>query len=204
MRSLLLALSLVLLALPVARSAEPTEAEQVRALYEKGMKEYNIGNFSVALESFQAAYLLKPDPAFLFNLGQCHRMMGNAKQEVYAYRRYLGESPDAPNRAAVEKFIADAEEELHRKAAAEPPTNTIAPTTPHPEPPPAQPVQTVQKQPEAPPADSATPIYKKWWLWVAVAAVVVVAAGIGIGVALGSPKDAPSAGGTFGTSMVNF
>jgi hypothetical protein len=89
--------------------AQDQETERVRALFKEGTKLYNLGRFGQALDKFQEAYLVRPDPVFLFNLGQCHRMMGHLKEEVYSYRRYLVETPNAPNRSEVQRFIEEAE-----------------------------------------------------------------------------------------------
>jgi hypothetical protein len=50
-----------------------------------------------------------PDPAFLFNIGQCHRKMGHDKEAVSFYKSYLRNAPNAPNRADVQKRINELE-----------------------------------------------------------------------------------------------
>src|SRR5262249_39154737 len=125
-----------------------------------------------------------------------------------AYRRYLAEQHDASNRAEVEKFIADAEEELRRKAAAVPPTGTMEPAQPPATaaPPATEPAAAPATAPESAPTDeNPTPIYKRPVLWVVIGAVVVVAVvGVALGVLLSQPQDAPVHGGTFGSTMVRF
>jgi hypothetical protein len=196
----------LLLLLSSAAGAGESPAEEARAAYELGMKHYNLGAFADALAAFKQGYLAKADPTFLFNIGQCQRMLGNAKDEIYAYRRYLSEVPDAPNRVEVEKFIADAEEELHRRAAAEPPTGTLPIPAPVPaEPPPApQPVVAATPAPVTPPITESTPFYRKPLLWILVGVAVVAAVGIGVGVALGSAKDAPIPSSTAGKYVLSF
>jgi tetratricopeptide (TPR) repeat protein len=181
---------------------------KVRALYEEGMMHYNLREFPEALASFREAYRLKPDPAFLFNMGQCHRMSGQWSEEVYAYRRYLADRPNAPNRPEVEQFIATAEEQIKRQAAAAPPTNTIPPETgppttpPNPNPTPAAPVVVAPTEP-IPPPHTDTPVYRRWWLWTVVA-VVVIGAGLGVGLTLGLSHDGPEPSTSGGWMAVKF
>ena len=189
-----------------ARGANPSEppapapeAAQAKSLFLDGLKRYNLGDFKAALEAFKAAYLAKPDPVFLFNIGQCHRMTGNPRDAVYAYRRFLAEQPEAPNRKEVERLIAAGEEELSRKAAEAPPTRPLPPG----EPPPAVPGGTAHSD-AVKTAPAPQPIYKRWWLWTAVAGVAVVGAGVGVGIAVGTGRDAPVPASGLGAMEFGF
>jgi tetratricopeptide (TPR) repeat protein len=211
-------LALALAAVPAAAD-EPGANARAKALYQQGMKHYNLARFDKALASFEEAYLVVPDPVFLFNIGQCHRLMGSPEKSAYAYRRYLVTAPGAPNRVAVEKFISDAEDEIRRRQSAVQPAETLAPREPAPAPPPVEshaapaplgegpaPSAPVEGKVTAePPAAAArTPVYKRWWLWTAVAGVVVVGAGVGVGLAVGSGSDAPVHAGSYGSGTVVF
>ena len=44
--------------------------------------------------------LAKPDPAFLYNIGQCHRQLGDLEQAATLYRRFLTAAPNTPLPAA--------------------------------------------------------------------------------------------------------
>jgi tetratricopeptide (TPR) repeat protein len=185
----------------IAAGAPDDGAAKAKSLYVEGVKHYNLGQFAGALAAFQEAYLVRPDPVFLFNIGQCHRMLNNLKDEVYAYRRYLSESPNAPNRVEVERFINSAEEEINRKRAEAPPTATMAPPSVT-----APPVS--EPPPERPPAAAApaeAPSGKRWVIGaVAGGAVVVVAVVIVVAVvAAGAPAPAHP-GDTAGSALVRF
>src|SRR4051812_43992999 len=110
-----------IVSLVVILAAAPAVADdataRAKALYQLGTKHYQVGEYRQALDAFKAGYLAKPNAAFLFNLGQCHRMLGELDEEVREYRAYLRESPNAPNRADVEGFIAGADAELARRQA---------------------------------------------------------------------------------------
>ena len=221
MRALITVVALALACAPALGGGDdPAKLARARALYEEGMKHYDLGRFSEAMEEFQQGYMNKPDPAFLFNVAQCRRQLGQWKEAAYAYRRYLGQAPEATNRKEVEGFIASAEEEIRRKEASVQPMGVIAPREAHPpaaapveQPPVAKPaveqpaaprveekravekpaVAPVVEQPVAEPPDATaapTPIYKKWWLWTAVGVAAVVGVGVGVGVGYALPNDA--------------
>jgi len=182
----------------VAR-ADDRATREAKKLYEEGMKQYNLRDFRAALEAFKAGYLARPDAAFLFNIGQCERFLGDPAESAYAYRAFLRERPDAPNRADVERLIAE-EDELARRAEAARRS------------PPAAPGASSTQAPAAI-ANSSTPntkeerlpIYKRWWLWTAVAGGVAIAGGaIGLAVAYTTPNNAADPTNVISTAGVHF
>jgi tetratricopeptide (TPR) repeat protein len=72
-----------------------------KAHYNKASRLYDVGEYRQALEEFKAAHLAKPDPAFLFNIAQCHRQLGDLEQAIVMYKRFLAASPKAGNRSEV-------------------------------------------------------------------------------------------------------
>ncbi len=168
---------------------------------------YKLEKYPNAIGEYEQAYLAKPDASFLFNIAQCHRLMGHPAEAIKFYRRFLNDAaPNAPSRAIAEKHIRDLEE-ASKAATAEPPAAPPPPpVTPLPPaaPPPAGPPPTgvgattpvgleatnptsapasttpVVETSTPPSSDEAKPFYYKWWFWTAVGAVV--ATGIVIGV----------------------
>src|SRR5436190_20755952 len=100
---------------PARAADDGAAARAARAKYGMGMKHYNVGRYREALKEFEAGYYLKPDPAFLFNLGQCHRQLGDHEDAARQYRAYLRAWPAAPNRADVEQFIREADAAIAKK-----------------------------------------------------------------------------------------
>jgi tetratricopeptide (TPR) repeat protein len=140
-----------------------------------GEKLFALGRFADALTAYQAAFEAKPLPEFLFNIGQCHRNLGNYEAAIFSFRKYLKLLPEAPNRAAVEDLIADlekkqaaAEEEARRRRLG---------------------LIGTGKQPPPPPPRAR---HSRWWLWTGLGVVAAAAAGTVIYVELDSGTSRPT------------
>ncbi len=169
--SLVLAASLLALASAPGRAraegpqhesdqADAPDPDLVRArhLFYEGRKLFDLRRFEQALAKYEAAFEAKPIPEFLFNIGQCHRNLGNYDEAIFSFRRYLQLVPDADRRPQIEKLIAELR--AKKKQAAEK----------------ARSARLLGAQPEQTGHPPSRPIYKKWWFWTGVA-VVAVAAG---------------------------
>jgi tetratricopeptide (TPR) repeat protein len=161
--SLGLAVALVLMAAPGrADSAKAT------AHFEKGTRLYQVGDYEKALVEFKAGHVEEPDPSFLFNIAQCHRQMGQPKEAITFYKRFLSLSPDTPMRGDVERKIRELEDEQHRKEVAPAPPPLAA----RPEPAPAAPVQS------APAVETSHTVSEgpsRWPLWLGAVTTVGLA-----------------------------
>src|ERR1017187_4960718 len=125
-----------LLAVPVW-SADGDKAV-AKAHFEAATRLYDIHEYAKALDEYKAAYLAKPDPAFLFNVGQCYRKLGELDQALEFYREYLKKAPpDDPNRPNVEARIRNTDSgdifegasppKRETPAAQPPPSQSVAP-----------------------------------------------------------------------------
>ncbi len=148
---------------PVAR-AEDAATRSSRHHFQKGEKLFALGRFDEALEQYEQAFEARPLPAFLFNIGQCHRNLGNFEQAIFSFRKYLRQVPDADNREAVEDLIDELE--ASRRAADEAARRREAARFGGGDPP-----------PKRDPPRARKPIYARWWFWGGIAA----AAGAGAG-----------------------
>ncbi|HET9625915.1 MAG TPA: tetratricopeptide repeat protein, partial [Kofleriaceae bacterium] len=88
----LLVLSLLLLFGRVALADDAAMRESKRH-FERGEKLYALTRFSEALDEYQKAFDAKPIPAFLFNIGQCYRNLGDYDAAIFSYRKYLKLAP---------------------------------------------------------------------------------------------------------------
>jgi tetratricopeptide (TPR) repeat protein len=100
--------------LATARPALATDprTEKAREHYLQGDAFYKLDKYPNALVEYEQAYLAKQDPSFLYNIAQCHRLMGNRAEALRFYRRYLKDAPNAPNREVADKHIKDLEAAL--------------------------------------------------------------------------------------------
>lgn len=155
-----------------ARSSPPgrdAKARAARSQFEKAERSFNLGKFPEALTSYEAAYETLPLPAFLFNIAQCYRNLGNHERAVFFYQRYLSLDPKASNRAVVHKLIVDQQHRLEEARAS-------AATTPPPEAPRLMPAPARQPSPlvATRPAKQEERTYPKWWFWGALGTAVAL------------------------------
>jgi hypothetical protein len=159
-----------------------------RAHFKRAERAFNLGKFNEARKGYEAAFEAQPLPAFVFNIAQCHRNLGNAERALFFYRRYLSLDPNGANRALVQDLIAEQERHLAElEAAAGPAPEPDSEPNPAVEPAPPGEVTAESRSPipdlrprppqgEAPtrslvatplPPAPATPLYQRWWVWVA-------------------------------------
>jgi hypothetical protein len=146
-----LLLALALAATDASAAAAPN-ADEIHKLTLQSMREYNASDFDAALRDAKRAYELSGLPGLLFNLGQCHRMLGHWKDAEFSYRRYLREKKDASNRAEVLALIEQVVAQEKAAAIAPPPTNPNPTPTATPPPTPTVTPILVTAEPPAPTA----------------------------------------------------
>ena len=101
--------ALLLMSGQPSRAADP-RLDAARAHSQEGDSYYKLEKYANAITEYEQAYLAKPDPSFLYNIAQCHRLMGQGAEAIKFYRRFLKDAPTAPNRAVAEKHIRDLED----------------------------------------------------------------------------------------------
>ena len=80
---------------------------RAKELFAQGNQHYELGEFAKALELYKRAYQIKPLAEFLFNIGQCHRKLGQHKEAIAMYQSYLVGVPNADNKPLVDDLIAE-------------------------------------------------------------------------------------------------
>ena len=92
-RGLCLGIAVVLVLLmagaPAWAQAGGGSKTEAMALFKKGRTQYDLGNFDEAVSYFKQAYEALPHEAFLFNIAQAYRQMGDCKNGLFFYKRYL-------------------------------------------------------------------------------------------------------------------
>lgn len=223
-RSGALPLAALLLALaPLPASARDREEDVARAEFRKGKTAFDLGRFDEALRAYSNAYEHKPMPAFLFNIAQCHKELGNCERAIFFYKRYLDRAGAARDTETVKRLIdnceakqkstqpdprkdPDAREELARgkrredadtsalTLAPEPAAPSPAVLTPNPLSTPDFTAPPLTPAPE-PTVTASAPLYKQWWLWTAVG-VVVAGSATTAAVLASRPQPTPTTLGT--------
>jgi tetratricopeptide (TPR) repeat protein len=195
-----------------ARAADEKARAEARAHYEKATGAYALGRYADAATEFEAAFVLKPDPAILYNAAQAYRLAGKKDRalELYrSYRRVYGRR--AEHATDVDKHIVELEKaiesERHASSAEStdlatfeggpapagtpmPPPRVTAP--PPAAPPPATaaaPSAALVAQPAPVTSDEEAPIYKRWWFWAGAGAIVAGAVVAGVLLSSGGSPD---------------
>jgi tetratricopeptide (TPR) repeat protein len=155
---------------PPARAASDGDDQRTaaaRKLYELGMGRFQLDEWDAAIAYWEEGFRNRPAPEFLYNIGQAHRLAHRPDKALVFYQKYLRMSPDAANRAEVERVMAT----LERSA---PPANAGAQPT---------------ASSAGPAAPSDRPLVRKPWFWVAVGGgIAVVATAVTVGVVVGTQK----------------
>jgi len=86
-----------------------TKTEEAKRLFADGSGKYAAGDFQGAAAAFETAYEITHAAELLYNLGRCYEHLGDSARAAKKYALYLRMSPDAEDRAEVEKRIAELE-----------------------------------------------------------------------------------------------
>ncbi len=70
---------------------------------------YGEGKYAEAIEQFEKALEIIPEPKLFFNLAQAHRMAGNVKQALTYYRRFLEALPSIKDMTDGQKKTAESD-----------------------------------------------------------------------------------------------
>ncbi len=102
-------IAVALAAVAAAAHAQPptsTAVDTARAYTEAGLAAERAGDYDAAIRFYRDAYDLVPHPLLLFNLGQAHRLAGNAEEALRHYQLYLDADPRDPQREPAIRHIA--------------------------------------------------------------------------------------------------
>jgi hypothetical protein len=107
----------LLLAAPSGPARGDGARDQARGEFDKAQIQYKIGHFQEALEGYARAYQLFPAPAFLFNIGQCHKNLKNYERAIFFFEGYLREENKPDKRALAEELLAESRAALDKQMA---------------------------------------------------------------------------------------
>src|SRR5262245_28015839 len=145
------------------------DAAQARTHFDRGRAFFEVNDFRNAIVEFKAAHVERPDPAFLYNIAECHRRLGEASEALAFYRRFLATAPAGDKtRAVVEQRVAELKTVAEdQKAGSADPTagdgDALALGAPEPH---GQPAGGVLVQTPAQPPAEPSPFYSRPWFLV--------------------------------------
>jgi tetratricopeptide (TPR) repeat protein len=192
-----------------AAYADDAEAK-AKDRFKAAQAAYDLGQFDKALAGYSDAYALKPMPAFLFNIAQCHKQLGQWERAAFFYRRFEAMAPEGTDRAKLTALIAQMDQRLAEQQQKQEKEKDAA--TMHAHSLELEKARAVTAQAEADAAAqraneaaaaaklvAATPppvpLYQRWWLWAGAGAVVAVGASItAVAIATRPHAESPSFG----------
>jgi hypothetical protein len=97
-------------------STSPQAKAQAQRLLTEGSALYEKGDYSGALDKFNAAYAAYPSPKLMFNIGQADRDLSRPVEALEAFEKFLASAADASPEtiADARKSMAELREKLGR------------------------------------------------------------------------------------------
>jgi tetratricopeptide (TPR) repeat protein len=179
------------LALAVAHA---DNKQLARDAYRDGTRLYDLADYQGALEQFKKAYFNYEEPAFLYNIAQCYRQLGNKPEAIRFYKTFLRKLPDSPHSEEVRRLVTTLTAEMTAEKPAPTPQPLVTPAEGPNAPSASPPAPAVALVPAATPAPvdlvaqpvrRRQPAYKKWWVWTLTGvAAAAAASAIAVGIVL--------------------
>jgi len=117
--------------------AAPDDKAAAKAAFIEGDRSFQLGKFDAAIDAYERAFGLDPQPAFLFNIALAHRRqyeidgkLDHLARARELYRNYLRLEPQSSRRAGVEKLIGELTAKIDEARARPEPAQAPAPVTP--------------------------------------------------------------------------
>lgn len=88
--------------------------QEARVFFERGVAMFRRRRYDAALQAFTAAYNFARLPEVVYNLAVASERTGHLQDAIDYYREYLRARPDGPDRAHVERKIAELRERQAR------------------------------------------------------------------------------------------
>src|SRR5262245_38147581 len=116
-RSVVIVVALLLGGVGTVAAKKPDPKEAARAIVQKADRLYKLASYQEALEQYSSAYELYPAPGLLFNIGQCHRNLGNYERAVYFFEAYLKEEPKGAGASMAKQLLKESRASLAEQKA---------------------------------------------------------------------------------------
>jgi tetratricopeptide (TPR) repeat protein len=86
---------------------EATNVDEAKQFFEIGLELYRTGQFEAAGRHFAMAYSFLPFPELVYNLGLCHKALGENKKAIRFFREFLINDLPIEDRQEVEAMIQE-------------------------------------------------------------------------------------------------
>jgi tetratricopeptide (TPR) repeat protein len=153
--------------LGVATLSHADPVTDAKAHFERATSLFATAHFEEAAREYEAAYMAKPDSAFLYDAAQCYRHAGKTEKAIALYENFISFYPNDGHVPAVREHIAKLKQQEREKADQATRADQAR----------KQPALEMMPAPQivvvSTPTPAKTPVYKKWWLWTIVGVVVV-------------------------------
>jgi len=126
----------------------PEAKAKAKELQKQATQLYNVQQFFQAAELYQQAYLLDPNPAYLYASAQSQRLGGDCTKALQSYQAYLRANPPESEKAKAQANIERCEQDLREREAAVNADQVTVPVydvPPPPPPPPEDPIIITKK-----------------------------------------------------------
>lgn len=175
------------------------DSNEAKALVGEGNRHYQLGHFVEASLAYEKAYELSSAPGILYNLAQCHRMVGDFERAAFYYQRYLSSAPaPIPNEAMARQLLAECRQKVAQRAKSEDATRKAEEEVNRAVEARLRADLEVARFEEARKGAAALEVarpdnslLRKWWFWTAVG-VIAVGAGSAAAVAGNQPRPPPA------------
>jgi hypothetical protein len=184
--------------------AQDAAQSSARAHYAAGKSAVAGARYEDAYREFERGHKLSLKPEFLFNMGECARMLGSVATARANYEAYLRDAPTGHLRKVAESRLAG----LGPSRPASPSSSTSAPKanvaagipyTPElPGPREVSSTNTVFSQPKV--VDDGGSILARWPFWAAVGAIVVTGGVVAIALSQGGDESPSLCAGSCATA----
>jgi len=125
-------LAIIALAGSVATAAPTPES---KAAMTEGQRLFRAGQYLDSVASFEHAYAIDPDPAYLFDIAQAYRLAKECAKALEFYDRFLHEVPDPPNADKIRGYRDDSAACVKAQTPPTPPDLALIDKPEHPQPP---------------------------------------------------------------------
>lgn len=157
--------------------------------YKRGLALYQEKDYEGAITEMSAAYEQRQLPRLLLNIGQAYRKMGNAREALLYYERYLKADPGASPqlKAEINSYIEQMRALIEVPKVQDPSVKNN-PSSPDGSSGQMMPEQAAKAKDEQP----RRPIYKRAWFWGVIGGTVAAAIIIGVSVGVTQSRQLPS------------